>query len=265
MKNNADTLTFKIIPGLEGATLVRSSGPMQTSARHKHESLTLGVVVSGSRLLRFGTTTFEAMPGDVLYIPPAHTHACPSKSDCEYIMFNFPLPLLESLGFTTIFPEPHTPIIDAPSLFGQIVRLADSVDSPAFAMERQSKLIAILTTILDEIPDTDEPPQSTPQHIEKAARHIEIHSCQNIRLEELARIAELSPCRFNRHFSNAFGMPPHEYHNQLRIKEAKQLMARGTSLAKTAAQCGFSDQSHMNRVFKKIMGMTPGKYAKAFS
>ncbi|MBI9079617.1 MAG: helix-turn-helix transcriptional regulator [Pseudodesulfovibrio sp.] len=93
-------------------------------------------------------------------------------------------------------------------------------------------------------------------------KYLEKHCAENIRLNTLADLTGLSPCRLNRIFATQVGMPPHKYQNMLRIREVKRLVVQGSDLANAAAEAGFSDQSHMTRCFKKVMGMTPGTYVK---
>ncbi len=240
--------------------MVHSLGPACASGRHAHESLTLGVVMSGKRSFCIDRATYEAGLGCVFCLAPNKVHICMDMGTCEYVVFSVPQPLLAALGFTEVQPVNNSPIIDSPHLFGMVVRLFETVDEPAFAMERQSQLIAIVSMVLEE----GHAFADIPERLTRTAIFMKNHFCENIGLDELAQIAELSPCRFNRRFAQAYGMPPHEYHNQVRTQEAKRLIATGASLAETAAHCGFNDQSHMNRVFKKLMGMTPGHYAKAF-
>ena len=54
------------------------------------------------------------------------------------------------------------------------------------------------------------------------------------------------------------GLTPHEYRTQRRLRHARQLIARGAPLAEVAADSGFADQSHMNRLFLRAFGYTPG-------
>ena len=63
--------------------------------------------------------------------------------------------------------------------------------------------------------------------------------------------------------TRATGLTPHAYLMQRRIHRARQLIGRGVRLADAAADSGFSDQSHMTRLFVRSFGMAPGIYAKA--
>lgn len=84
-------------------------------------------------------------------------------------------------------------------------------------------------------------------------------------LEELARRAGM--CRFGlvRAFTKEVGMPPHTYQTHLRVALARQLIIAGRRLTDVAFEVGFTDQSHMNRHFKNLMGTTPGEFARLFA
>ncbi len=61
-------------------------------------------------------------------------------------------------------------------------------------------------------------------------------------------------------FRQETGLPPHTYLIQLRINQAKAHLQAGETIAEVAAATGFSDQSHLTRRFKRIVGVTPGQY-----
>lgn len=79
-------------------------------------------------------------------------------------------------------------------------------------------------------------------------------------LDELARHAGLDKFHLCRAFRAQVGMPPHAYLTQLRILQAKQLLATGTRPKDVAAQVGLYDQSQLNRHFRRLVGMTPGQF-----
>lgn len=76
----------------------------------------------------------------------------------------------------------------------------------------------------------------------------------------LARVAGLSAFHLCRVFRDAVGMPPHAYQTQVRVRQAKSLLRAGMPAAQVAAAAGFSDQAHLTRHFKQIVGVTPGRY-----
>lgn len=80
-------------------------------------------------------------------------------------------------------------------------------------------------------------------------------------LRAMAQLAELSSYYFARQFKRSTGLAPHQYVNQQRIEKAKQLLRqRKYSITQVAIECGFSDQSHFSRAFRKATDVTPKRY-----
>ena len=83
----------------------------------------------------------------------------------------------------------------------------------------------------------------------------------NITLDDLAGLAGLSSFHFSRKFKADFGVAPHYYVLSRRIERAKQLLKKDRlPLKLVAAECGFADQSHLNRAFRKFLGVTPNDF-----
>ena len=82
-------------------------------------------------------------------------------------------------------------------------------------------------------------------------------------LDELSVLAGLSKYHLVRAFRRAYGLSPHAYHLNLRVNEAKRRLRLGCDPASVAQELGFCDQSHLNRVFVKFVGMAPAEYRKA--
>ena len=61
----------------------------------------------------------------------------------------------------------------------------------------------------------------------------------------------------------AYGLPPYMYLEQLRIERARVLLRAGTPTSHVAYETGFSDQSHLTRRFKRVVGVPPGQYARS--
>jgi AraC-like DNA-binding protein len=88
---------------------------------------------------------------------------------------------------------------------------------------------------------------------------------EEISLDDLAAEAGLTKPYLVRVFAREVGLPPHEYLMHLRVARATRLLSRGMPAGDVAHGVGFYDQSHLNRWFKKVIGVTPGRYARAIA
>lgn len=79
-------------------------------------------------------------------------------------------------------------------------------------------------------------------------------------LVDLAQMVGLSQWYLLRQFKKHTGLPPHAWLIQCRLRKSLKLLKQGQEIAITAQLCGFSDQSHFNRHFKKSLGCTPAQY-----
>ncbi len=87
---------------------------------------------------------------------------------------------------------------------------------------------------------------------------------RSIGLPAIAAATRLSPSHFARQFRAVLGKAPHQYLMQLRIERAERLLRETeTSLVDIAYACGFANQEHMTRLFKRSKGITPAAYRKA--
>jgi len=96
--------------------------------------------------------------------------------------------------------------------------------------------------------------------VRAAIDYINANYSQPLNLESVAKSAYLSVNQLCRLFSKYCGTTVAKYIMSKRISEAKKLLASGKSVTETAMLCGFGDYSVFMRVFKKSVGMTPGKY-----
>ena len=86
--------------------------------------------------------------------------------------------------------------------------------------------------------------------------------------EPVSRAAEragMSREGFSRKFARDYGMPPHAFWLMARLNEARALLRTGEGIAEVAVKCGFSDQSHLGRWFRRAFGVTPGRFRLGWS
>ncbi|MGH8631238.1 MAG: AraC family transcriptional regulator [Burkholderiales bacterium] len=99
-----------------------------------------------------------------------------------------------------------------------------------------------------------------PRPVLLASEFIHDNYSRDISLADIAQAAHLSPFHLARRFKKSTGMTPHQYLVEVRVNSARSLLSAGAgsrSLADVAAAVGFSDQSHLTRHFKRLLGLTP--------
>lgn len=104
----------------------------------------------------------------------------------------------------------------------------------------------------------------SPMQAKMVSDYIEVNLDQQLSLDELAAVAHVSSSHFLRQFKLRFGCAPHCYVIQRRLACAQRLLSKTTlPIKEISAKSGFSDQSHMTRVFQRYVGTTPHAYREA--
>ena len=100
--------------------------------------------------------------------------------------------------------------------------------------------------------------------LQRVTEYMEEHLQDSLSLDQLARETDYSRAHFLRMFRATTGKTPHQYLTQRRIERAKSMLleAETISLTEIAASCGFSSQSHMTRVFREQVGVTPSEFKR---
>ena len=96
--------------------------------------------------------------------------------------------------------------------------------------------------------------------VQRLRRILEQRHGERITLHDLGDALNLSPFQALRLFQRHCGITPHQYLVRYRVEKASRMLLDGEAIAEVAAQVGFTDQSHMTRHFKKVLGVTPSQY-----
>jgi AraC family transcriptional regulator len=177
--------------------------------------------------------------------------------------------VIRSLDRLSPHQRPDHPISNhappAPIFCRQLIRslLADAeravLQDVSLLRERIEEILRVLTQA--GIAGAVEPVQRgglAPWQARLLERHIADHIGEQIRLADLAGLVGLSTGHFGRAFKITFGSSPHPYILQARIAKAKAMMLeRDQPVSQIALDCGFCDQAHFSRIFRRITGEAP--------
>jgi AraC family transcriptional regulator len=156
-------------------------------------------------------------------------------------------PILQHLG--RAMAEAVQENLTAPSLFA---------DSIAEGMARRFLVIGE-----HGAPQPERTYRLSERQIHRIRGFVEANLETDLRLEAMARACGLGTKTFLRSFRTTWGTSPHQYVIALRVERAKRLLAeQSMGLAEIALRCGFSHQEHLTRMFRRLVGQTPGRYRR---
>lgn len=276
---------FLTCPDLPGLTLTRSAQSASAQPRHTHDSLVLGVVLAGARRFETPLGTVLVRAGQGFALAPGLAHACaPEEGDvnggdgfCSYFALSLAQPLLASVQLPPVLPV----LLDEVALLQALTLLAEAMEESAEALERQSLLtecLELLAGVVAEGADQTgveiSPGVQMEMLVETVAEAVArakaflaapAQADEGMDLNALAAACGMGPYALHRAFTRVVGLPPHAYQTHLRLRRAKELLRAGAGLTEAALASGFCDQSHMHRHFVRLVGLTPGQYARAFA
>lgn len=108
-----------------------------------------------------------------------------------------------------------------------------------------------------------EPQEDSKAALDRTKAYMENHYHENITIDQLARMAEISPKYYSDLFKKTYNVRAIDYLSSIRLRHAKQLILRSDRrLADVAHQVGYSDEFYFSRKFKKEVGLSPTAYLK---
>lgn len=123
---------------------------------------------------------------------------------------------------------------------------------------------ALLTALFSVRPEKQKPrPSLSRSQLAQSLDYIDARCFETIRLHDLAAQLGLSETYFSHAFKASTGIPPSRWQMQARIRKIKDLLRKeSATLAEIAVSTGFSDQAHLTRTFKRLVGLTPSQWRR---
>ena len=233
--------------------------------KHSHAHFSIGAITGGHSHYLNQRSLQEVGPGSLVLMNPEEVHACNPIADqpWSYLMFYLDTDWLrsqqEEAGLGGEFRPFDMTASRDPLLYQglqhlhhQLVQAPDPLAREVACHLFSRQLLARLTPARWD----DRPPQ----HLQRAAELMQDDSASPLSLSQLSAVAGLTPSHFVRAFSQHYGMTPHAYLLDRRIRHARTLLRQGQPLAEVALASGFADQAHFQRQFKRRVAATPGQY-----
>ena len=233
--------------------------------KHSHPHFSIGAITGGHSHYLNQRSRQEVGPGSLVLMNPEEVHACNpiAAQPWSYLMFYLDTDWLrsqqEEAGLGSEFRPFDMTASRDPLLYQglqhlhhQLVQGPDPLAREVACHLFSRQLLARLTPA-----SWDDRP---PQHLQRAAELMQDDSASPLSLAELSAVAGLTPSHFVRAFSHHYGMTPHAYLLDRRIRHARTLLRQGQPLVEVALASGFADQAHFQRQFKRRVAATPGQY-----
>ncbi|MEU9059774.1 AraC family transcriptional regulator [Streptomyces sp. NPDC048430] len=250
--------------------LLRARYVRHTFPRHSHEGYVFGTITSGIEDVGLPDGTVHAGPGTVVMINPEVPHTARAGVPEGWVyatlypsaqVINDIAADLTNLRGTVGFAETGVRDPHAARLITEVHRAAEEGN----ALAADSVLRVLVARMLDRHGSVL--PARTP-HFAGARDAVRARTALEERmerpptLEALAAELGTSPFALLRAFKKQYGMPPHTWLTDARVRRARRMLDAGTAPAEAAAAVGFTDQPHLNRHFTRIVGVPPGAYQR---
>jgi len=275
IRSSKETVKFLRFPDIGNLELLHATYKKQEFSPHYHKGHVIGVIEKGNLGFDYRGEKVVASAGEINIADPGEVHNgfSVSKEGWQYRMFYLKQGQLDRIcnelcDKFVAMPFFRKGVIKDYAFAREIHTLhKDFENSNISLLEKESRFHTMISNfILRHARETVAPvsPGSERKIVMKVKEYIQSFYDSNISLDDLSRITGISRYYLLRVFAEETGLTPHAYLNFVRVSKARELMEKKVPIIDAAYATGFFDQSHLNRIFKKIYGITPGQYCNAF-
>jgi AraC-like DNA-binding protein len=237
---------------------------------HTNKETELVLIKKGKMRCSIENKEFLARDSDVYFIQPGQLHY--EEIISEHIdIFTLRFDFLDAKGNSCRF------IVDSAGkaqllkgfesrcgrLFEQILQLVWN-EKPGTERKIESSILQIIRLIRKQFydkstkSDLEKALPRRPELVEEAIKFMKENLCSNLSVTELAEFCCVSPGHLTHVFKESMGVGPLRYFQQLRIDQAKRVLAdESLCIYEVADKMGFKDPFYFSRLFKKITGLSP--------
>ena len=236
---------------------------------HFHHTFAIGVVEEGACVIRTRRGEWTARPGSILAFSPGEVHAAVpcGEQGYTYRMIYPSIAAMDAIGITFRgAPAFRAPVIDDERLSVPLREAQEPLIDDVATARGES----LLVTTLRQLASGRIPADRRAERVAVDARivaiaheYMEARLAHLVKLDAVAAVCGVSPFHLIRIFRRAVGVTPIAYLIQLRVLRAQKMLSEGSPIVDAAYSCGFSDQSHLTRTFRDVIGVPPGRYLRS--
>lgn len=269
-----DFAQYSKVFGLDGLEVMSAQWVRHSFAPHMHDFYAVSLNYKGRGAFDCRRELRDAAPGTCNLIAPGELHTGHATSENGWIYRNLHIEthlmtrLLQSLDW----PKPlearfKFPLVSDTVLAKRLAQVFASLTESSSLLQNETLLLSVVARLAtDHLVPGASLRDAGREHaaVRRITEWLDARSEQNVSVHSLADVAGLSPYYLVPVFHKHVGMPPHKYQTMVRVHRARKLLRSGAAISEVAYRTGFCDQSHLNRCFKRTLGVTPGKYATVF-
>ncbi|MDD5597093.1 MAG: AraC family transcriptional regulator [Victivallaceae bacterium] len=202
--------------------------------------------------------------GDTMIVFPdiPHRYFPEPKWETRFVVWNGPEAVkLERLGFLSreqlVIPASASAVVEANKALLEIIHREDL---GSILARKNIALEMILNLHCGRLSEGKH--KHTDSQIDRAVSYMHNNYTGSLSVSECAAGVNMSESHFRRLFKQRTGRSPKEFILALRISKAKALLSRGESIKRTAEQVGWDDEFYFMRIFRKVCGISPGKFRR---
>lgn len=230
---------------------------------HVHEAWTLLIVDDGA--VRYDLDRHEhGTPHDTVSLLPPHVPHNGSPVTAGGFRKRVLYLDADVLGENLIGAAVDAPDLRDPVLRRRVGQLHSALARPGDELEADSRLTLIGERLRDHLRAGREvtAQRRDPVLAGRLRELLDARVVEGLTLDEATVLVRAHRAHLVRAFSTAYGIAPHQYLTARRVDLARRLLLDGRPPGEVAVAAGFYDQAHLTRHFRKLVGVTPGRYGR---
>ena len=250
------------VPGI--AEVLHAHFPQHAYPPHTHDTWTLLIVDTGAVAYELEHHEHGALRTLVTLLPPHVPH---DGRTVDARGFRKRVAYLEAdqIDRSLVGRAVDHPGLGDPQLRARVAALHESLRHFGDELEAESRLALVRDRLEAHL--RQDVGQAVLRRDGRLARRLrdllDTRVEEGIGLTEAAALLGAHPTHLVRAFGLEYGIAPHQYLTGRRLDRARRLLLEGRRPAEAATEVGFFDQAHLNRHFKRLLGVTPAAYARS--
>lgn len=255
--------------GLNGVEALHARFVAHAYVPHSHPTWTVAVMRTGAARFEVGATRQRADRGELFVLEPeaVHTGMAAVPEGWGYqVLYLDPAVVHEWAERDRRAPRAARWVVFRdPSLRTALLRMHAAFAEGETGLGRDELVVDAVAQLRRHLRPAPPDARGGAEHaaVRRARSYLADRWDQPVGLAELAAFAGLSRFELHRRFREQTGLTPHAFQRNLRITQARAMLRTGDPIAEVAAACGFADQPHLTRTFRRAVGVTPARFAAA--